>query len=354
MLETILTIILAIVWLGIIPFLLGVPVTSKLNKKCIISTLIYGLILYFSIFQVLHVGFLLLYNDLTVLSWVFATIVIILSIINIIKYKSQIIEIINIKDSIKIHKNILWIVVIILIAYQVYMTAMYQFVDGDDSVYAVTAATSDYHDIAYGYESYTGNTTGKNIRHAFSGAPIFVAFLARVIMVHTATVHHIIFPCVIVMVMYMIYGVIAKLLMKSDSQNMAVFMIFINLLFIFGNTSIYSSPTFLLTRTAQGKSILANIVVPIVIMLIIMMVEDIKKDELNKINLILLGLAIMCAGFCSILGLVLVPMLVVVSAILLAAIYRKWKVLGGVCVSVLPAILLAGLYLIFYRDFWYM
>ena len=323
MLEIILSTTLAIVWLGIIPFFLGIPFASKLNKKSILFTLISGFALYISIFQVLHVGFLLLYNNLTTLCWVFAIIVISLSVMNLIKYKSEIVEITNIKNNFKIYKSILWIVVIILIVYQVYMTAMYQFIDGDDSVYAVTAAATDYHGIAYGYEPYSGSNTVRDLRHAFSGAPILMAFLSRVIMVHTATVHHIIFPVVIVILMYMIYVIIAKLLMKNSNQNMAVFMIFINLLYIFGNASIYCTPTFLLTRTAQGKSILANIVVPITIMLLINIVNDVQEDNLKKINFVL------------------------------SVIYKRWKVLAYTCVSLIPAISFAIIYIIFYRDYWY-
>lgn len=341
-------IILSIFWLGVIPFMIGSHFAIKLKHKNIIFALMSGYIAMFALFQALHLISLLLYNNLTVLTWVFGCITVVVALINICLYENQILDILKIKIKKNINIYILLSIVFLLIVYQLYVTARYQFVDGDDSVYVAYATDAWEYNMPYLHEANSGDTSPKLYRHAFSAMPIFVAFLAKVTMAHPTTVHHILFPMAIILLMYAVYYCIAKMLTKK-TENALVFLILINAIYIFGNASIYSATTFLLTRTAQGKSIIGNLIMPIMIAILIMYAKDVKNKSDDKFYYKLLALVVVAAGSCSILGLVLAATLIVVSSCIFAIVYKKWNIIYYLIASMVPAVLLGALYVCFYR-----
>ncbi|MFI3202135.1 MAG: DUF6077 domain-containing protein, partial [Eubacteriales bacterium] len=203
-------------------------------------------------------------------------------------------------------------------------------------------------DKLYQYIPYTGMPTGLDVRHSFSGAPIFVAFLSEVVCAHAATVHHIILPIAIVVMMYVIYYKIACEFWKTDHEKkkIPIFVLTISLLYLYGNTSIYTAATFLLTRTAQGKSIIANLVVPATVYCLLRIQRNLEEKKSCQIEIVLLSFCMMMGGFCTMLGLVLIPMLTVVALLILGVLYKKKSVIIWQIMMLVPTYVLGLIYLL--------
>ena len=91
---------------------------------------------------------------------------------------------------------LLWFIFGTLLAIQLYMTAFYAYPDGDDAFYTVTSVITETSQNMYINIPYTGETSVLDKRHAFSSAPIFMAFLGKVCGVHPTIMTNLFFSCI--------------------------------------------------------------------------------------------------------------------------------------------------------------
>ncbi len=343
----ILTVINTILFLLAIPFCLGLPFVRKSGGSGPSVPLIFvsGLLCYLGIFQICYVPFVLYYNHFTPLVYVVVILVILLSILSMIKYRVVAREVVARKFSWNKRTMIPWLFVLVIVGFQLYYTIFYQFIDGDDAYYGAFSVIMEYWETMYVHVPYTGSGSAFDVRHGFSGAPVFVAFIARIIGAHPIVVYHVILPVLLVIVMYVVYGMIGSILFQKNPEHVPLFLSIIGLLYIYGNTSIYTAATFALTRTAQGKSIICNLVIPIVFYLILRIGENCKEDRNSKVEFLLLSLATLMGGFCTMLGLVLVPILSGMGLVILAFVYKKWHLLGMQVLALIPSGVLGLLYM---------
>ena len=75
---------------------------------------------------------------------------------------------------------------------------------------------------------------------------------------------------------YLAYFEVGKKLFSADDVKLPIFLTLVSIMQIWGNSSIYTNATFFLTRTWQGKSILANLVL---IVLIWLLLEIFERQE---------------------------------------------------------------------------
>lgn len=256
---------------------------------------------------------------------------------------------------------VLWVGVILLVGFQVYMTAAYQYPDGDDSFYAVTSVITNTNKNMYTSLPYTGETSRLDLRHAFSSAPIFVSFLAEVCGIHPTIVTHVVFSIMVILLTYMIYKLIGDILLEDHREYVPLFLIFISIMYLFGNDSIYMDSTFLLTRTGQGKAFMAN-TIPAACILGLLLVwknlraekEETDREQPEKRNSsrftgaapwLFLGAVMMTAVYTSMMGAFIAPMLVGGGVVLLAVSYRKIPLLVPCMLSMLPLLAVGLLFL---------
>lgn len=349
--SIIITTITLIIWLLIIPFALGLLVAKKIENKeqCMGTVLIAGTLVYVALFQVVYVMLLLCYNNFTVLTWVVGTLIVLVSGYCLIRERAYAIEIVN--KSVHINRDqwkslIPWLFVVVVVGYQLYNTICYQFIDGDDAYYLPISVLTQWSDVMYEHNQYTGYTSLIDIRHAFSGAPIFVGFLARVCMVHPAIMYHTILPPIILLLMYLVYGKIGQELFQDQPERVPVFVGVISMLYLFGNTSIYTQATFALTRTSQGKSIISNLAIPITCYLMMRTYRKIREVRSFAGEVALLAMVVLMGGFSTMLGLVLIPIITILGFLILAVIEHRWKLLLWQIPILLPAYVLGVAYLL--------
>lgn len=339
-------------WMIVIPYCLGIPLASRFGMygRTLEMTLVSGYFLMVSIFQVYYLFFVLFYNHFIPLVWLSAITFFMIALGSLIilgkhhiggrksgKQKKEPLEV------------CLWLVFAVLLGVQLIMTVMYAYPDGDDAFYAVTSVITDTNNNMYINIPYTGETSVLDKRHAFSSAPILIAFLGRVCGVHPVIMSNVFFSVAVIILTYMLYKLIATVLLEDKKEYIPLFMITICILYLFGNSTIYQDTTFLLTRTGQGKAFLANLIPAASVLGLLLLNNNLKsKEEFNKSNAvwILLSQVILAAGYTSTMGMFMGPLLVGGGVLLLAIQYKRPYLLVKLFVTMLPILICGGLYIV--------
>ena len=244
-------------------------------------------------------------------------------------------------------EGLLWLFVLVLIGFQMFMAFTTTSFDGDDAYYVVQSVLTDETDTLYRIRPYTGLSTGMDLRHSLAVFPIWIAYVARMSGIHATIIAHSILPLVLIPVTYWIYLEIGKKLLKRDRHKLPVFMIFICFMQIFGNVSIYTNATFFLTRTWQGKSLLANVVLPAIIWLILWIFEHENYEKEYRIGLwMMLVLTNFVAAMSSTASVFLAAMLIGVTGLTMGIREKDIQIPLRLMISCVPLIIYGVIFLL--------
>lgn len=240
----------------------------------------------------------------------------------------------------------LWLLFLGLLILQQVLAATMAYEEGDDAYYVATSVITENSNTMYRILPYTGFTTGLDARHGLAPFPVWVAFLSRLSGIHAATMSQIVLPVVLIAMAYSVFYLIGRCLLGDNRRGLPLFMLFMELLVIFGGQSLYTSENFLLVRTAQGKAVLASIVIPFLIWLLLMIAQRLQRGERVGFRYWLLACVTMISGcLCSTQGALMVCLLLGAGELCAAVCYRSRKVIPPmVACCVVPAIF-AFLYL---------
>jgi len=244
-------------------------------------------------------------------------------------------------------EGLLWLMVLILIGFQMVMAFTLTSFDGDDAYYVVQSVLTDETDTLYRIRPYTGLSTGMDLRHSLAVFPIWIAYIARMSGVHATIVAHSVLPLVLIPVTYWIYLEIGKKILKREKQKLPIFMLFICIMQIFGNVSIYTNATFFLTRTWQGKSLLANVVLPAILWLVLWIFDSEGYDKENRVGLwTLLVVTNFVAAMSSTASVFLAAMLIGVTGLVLGIKERDIQIPLRLMISCIPLVMYGVIYLL--------
>lgn len=233
----------------------------------------------------------------------------------------------------------LWLLFASSLLFQLYMSYTMAYADGDDAYYVAHSTASVLGGGMYRLNPYTGLATGFESRHALAPFPMWVAFIALRCDVNAAVAAHSLLPLVLIPLTYVIYFCMGQLLCSEKRRAIPAFMLFVSLLQIFGNYSIYPASTFLLTRSRQGKAALANAVIPFFLVLFLMLGEELKKTgEAEKRTLILMTTAGFAGCLTSTLSGVLTCIMTGLLTGFLALSYKNKKILWQCFLTCLPVL----------------
>lgn len=229
------------------------------------------------------------------------------------------------KDTVAL---LLWVCVAVLVLIQLVLACVLAYEEGDDAFYvAVSSVTADSNSM-YQVLPYTGGTTGMDIRHSLAPMPIWVAYVARISGMRAVTVAQIALPVVLIVMSYAVYYLFGRRLFSEGMRKPALFMLAIQFLVLFGGYSTYSAENFLLVRTAQGKSVMANIVIPFLLYLLFVILEKLQAEEKTGAGIWLMVTLTMITGcLCSTQGTLLNCMLLGIVGLCILVCYRKWRLL---------------------------
>lgn len=306
----------------IIPELVGLFILRFFKKENtnIILAFIVGYLTEFAVCQLVAVPYIYLEKTLTelinVLTIIFGSISVLSIVINLTNVKNIVISCFN---YIKKMPKLLSLLVFILIGLQVYSFVGYMHVDDDDAFYVGTATVAVQTDSLFKYSATTGEENLENqlSRYRLGPFPIFLAVISDLIDTHPAIVAHVMFPIVFVPLVYMIYGLIGKELFKEDEKKVFYFLLVINIVNLWGNYSIRNNFSFFLLRIWQGKAVLANVILPAIILFFM------KAEENDyKLNYcLLLFITVLGGVLTTTMGIALPP----IELMLLAIVYEISK-----------------------------
>lgn len=242
-----------------------------------------------------------------------------------------------------------WLLAYLLIGVQLYMALFYEYYDGDDAYYIATSVLTDTFDTMYLRDAYTGYIYPLDARHALSPTPIYQAWLSRLSGIHPAVIAHSVLSVIWLVFMYCIYGQIGNRLLpitkqagRAKSNFRPVFLIFIAVWFLFGNISLYTSETFAMTRTWQGKGMMAGMILPALFLCLLYLAQD----KVSPGAWMLYECVLVSAVFATSISFMLVPTIVGVAAVLIGMKKRSVRAAVNIFVCCMPCLLLAVCYLV--------
>lgn len=240
-----------------------------------------------------------------------------------------------------------WGIVAVLFLFQLIMALFTASFDGDDAYYVVNSLITEETNTLYRVLPYTGRSTSLDLRHSMAVFPIWISYLSRMTGIHATILSHSVLPIFLISITYGIYYQIGKKLLADKKEMLPTYMMIICGLHIFGNTSIYTSATFLIMRNWQGKSMLANVVIPAIFLVLLWLFEEEKeKKEGRKILWFLLFVLNIVAAMMSTASVFLNSLLIGVMALVLAVKKRDIRVLLGLFMCCIPCIVYALLYVL--------
>ena len=259
-------IILVVIYTMFLYYRSGILIKKFIKSKetKISSTIIYGFILNFAIFEIINLPFIIFAKEHTrILYYIF----IVLNIANIIlsfiiKRKET-----RYNAKIKIEKNlttVLWILPILVIGFQLFSSTFVFKENADDAFYITWANEARELETMYETDPSTGReeSTFDN-KYILNTWEIWGGFTARTFGLSTPTLFHTAYLIIYITISYMAYYLVLKKLLKKE--NVPIALLILAILFLFSGTSARFKGTYLLERIYQGKSILINIIMPFVI-----------------------------------------------------------------------------------------
>lgn len=338
-------ILLSVLWLGIVPFCAGLSLDrSKEEKENLVKPVLSGYFVMFALFEVMCVPAAFLRIPFSRLCTAYEGVVIIWAVVSLVIKRKRMWNCVKNFFADLRDMPLLGYVALILIALQIGIYILGMATDADDAMYVAAATTSLHTDGIFSYSCYSGRFTSVlPKRYVLSPFPIFLAFLSRVTGFHPTVMAHTILPVFLVSVCYFVYNLWGRKLFDDDRKSESLFLIFISLVHMFSYYTVYTQGTFLLIRIWQGKAVLAAILLPAVFYYGWMYFEQKKIGILEWLRLFFLMTS--CCLVSS-MGIMLAPIMLGFVALVCGLPGWKWKRICTACLSCLPSMVLALVYLV--------
>ena len=278
--------------------------------------------------------------------------------------------------------RIMWFIVGALFVYMLVMAISCSWFDGDDAYYVAQSVITQQTGTMYSIQPYRGGSTGLDLRHVMAAFTMWISYVSTASGFHAAIFCHTVLPLVVIPITELIYIEIGRKLLGDKYRDLLPeFILFVMLFHVFGSTSIYTSETFLLTRTWQGKSMVANFLFPLMLWIWMEIlgigcgtdednsdsseyapkIDDDACDECKEDGnatvtakvkaarepwLVMLFLLSACAGVFSSLAVILISAFSGLIALLFAIRRRSMKLLINTFITLIPAIMYAVIYVL--------
>ena len=181
--------------------------------------------------------------------------------------------------------RILLVLFLLLVGFQLYMAFTRASFDGDDAYYVVQALTAQQTDTLYRIDPNRGVSMPLDARHALALFPIWEAYVGTMCGIHATIMAHSVAPLLLIPLTYLIFYEIGRELFGNKKRLLPMFSALMALWQMFGNVSIYTTETFFLTRTWQGKSFAGNFIIPAVFWIFLCLFRESDHGNQQKMDL---------------------------------------------------------------------
>lgn len=330
-----------------VPFFLGFIPVKHMNRLQMTPAMTYvcGWFVSFFLFELTAVPFILLERSFTSLVAVYTCIVAAVLIGSLWKgrhlwkvYLEEIRAVRATPRSVKFG----WAVFFLIVLFQMAYAVLYEYYDGDDAYYIAVAVLTDKFDTMYLRDVYSGYIYPLDTRHAFSPTPIYQAWLSRLSGIAPAVVAHSVLAPVWLMFMYCIYGQICNRLLWNRKKYRPVFMILIAVWFMYGNISLYTAETFAMTRTWQGKGMMAGMVIPALFLSLIYLAQESVSQGMWMLYICVCMSAVLATSI----SFMIIPTIAGAASVLIGIRKKSVKFAAELFLCCMPCLLLAVCYMI--------
>ncbi len=333
------------VFLGLLPFLLGLLYTKFVEeeKDNLLLQMAAGYVMMFGVFEIVALPLIWLKQPLSLLTGIYGGILLAAAVLSLVLNIRRIPGILL--GAVRVLRQFtlcIW-AQLVLIAGQVFVYIRYQYTNADDAFFVASAATSLATNTIFAYNPYTGTAYEKlPSRYVLSPFYAFNAVASKVTDSHPAIMAHMVFMILFLLLAYAVYTLIGRALFSGNIEKTGYFLVVLSGLNLFAAYSERTSGLFLLIRLWQGKAILAGILLPLLLYLAIriFMLEGKRADWF-------LMLLLMCACcMVSSMGIMLGAIMLGILGILFAWKHKSSRLLFYTVLCCLPNLLCAGIYLV--------
>lgn len=344
--RLILGIIILLVVLGIVPVLLGILVTPRIHREnadSVTFNYIVGIMLMLCIMQIFSVPMTLAKQSFSRLVLGYSAVLAVLALCALFLRRKALQQSFRTAAERIRGAGKLWIAAVVLIYVPIIILTFYTtFIYGDDKTYLTMVNDIVSSDTLYLVDTITGEMQSwVSAKYALSSYWTFLAYLAKVTGIHPLILCKTVLLYFIIPMYYAVQGLFASWLFRNDKRKMAVYMLFVNLVSVFGGFSNYTITYRLLTWVWQSKAFLALIVMPFLFYFANLMFE--KRTKVAEY--LLLAVTIVAACSTTLTGAGLAVAMVAALAFLYAVKRKRFGILVGTGLACSPALLLVVVYL---------
>lgn len=315
----------AVLFMLVLPSIGGIPICALIKTRYTLpSAFMLGLLSEFAFCQMLFVPMVLLRLSFAAASNVFLLFVFAMAclgayIIWKLTGQKQRMQIFAFPQKWTNTDALVFAGMIFLIVFILYNTIVLQHTDNDDSRFVVNAVDMIRTNKLFLTDPATGAPLnywkGELAKDVTSPWAMYPACIARWTGIRAVAAFHSLIPVQVVILASTVYYALAERLFPGETMSKAMFVIFVWMVNLYGYYSLYCGETFLMTRGWQGKSIVAGVGIPAMIMLFLDIYRDTTKRS-SYVLLLLLNLS-MCllSGMGIIIGAILVASFTIVYAI---------------------------------------
>jgi len=324
-----------------------ITVRKKDEKWSLVLTIIIGFFLYYSIFFFFCVPMMLRFQTLTSLAYLWLGVIAVVVLLSgILKGKKWYAKAKEIGNKLKAHP-LFYVGFALLCFVQVLLiTNAYNFTL-DAAYYVGNVATSVLTDTMNIYDPYTGMWQDHfEMRYFFATYSMNDAIACRLTGLEALIQTKTLMTASIVIIIQCIYYLIVQELFGEDKKAgfiMLFLMTFVNFTFI----TIYTSHNFLLTRTFEGKAIVANLVLVVIAYLYMLLLRE------HSARRVWWYLFIVCFGSTTVSSSanMLVPATVTVFMLPLIMIKKDIKVLPKYIACIFPGLVMTLIYVAYVKGY---
>lgn len=309
------------------------------NDGSAVLAVISGYLLYFTVFELIALPMVLSLKPLSMLAKIWGGLVAAAVVGSVIWcFPNWMKRIRRIENIFREHKGFL-LLLGVCIGIQCLMGMLYSDTSADAAYYVGTVNTAVYTDTMGRFNPYTGTPIGHfSARYIFSCYPMHNAVVCALTGIHPLIQAKTIMAAVNILISNLIVYETGLRLFRNHRVKADLMVCFVCLIHLFSNT-IYTDGTFLLTRSYEGKSILANVVFPMVLYCAIRLYQD-EKERFLWILLFLTSVSAITFSGSSI----IFPVSLAAGILPVIAIKRKGRLLLPWLVCMLPSILYLTVY----------
>lgn len=231
---------------------------------------------------------------------------------------------------------LLYSMVIGITIFVIYKSLTLQHVDEDDTRFVVNAMDMIENNTVFLTNPARGNEIlnwyGELLKDVVSPYSVFPATIAYFTGMKAVTVFHSVMPIILLVIISCLYYELAERFFRGRRDYKSLFVVFLWLVNIFGYYSVYGQETFMMTRLWQGKSIVAAVGVPAMIMLLLDVYND--STDMTTYKLLFMTNASMC--FFSGMGIILMLIMTACYGLVYAIDQKNYRILLYLAVTCIP------------------